>query len=104
MVQKRLILPLVRSFLYDRLVVLAENWPLEPFLFPTQRSILDQSLVPCLQDFSNAGKLRYCKRTIVYREADNDADETKDQPPRRGKEEDSPRGKIVKPEISKSTR
>ena len=84
--------------------MLAKNRPLEPFLLPVQGSTLDRSPVPCLKDFSDASKLRDGKRAIVYCEADDDADETKDQPPSRGKEEDSPSGKMVKSKISKSKR
>ena len=97
-----MILPLVRFFLCNGLVILAENRPLEPFLFPAQGSTLDRSLVPCLEDFSDARKVRDGKRAIVYREADDNANETKDQPPTKGKVEDGPRGKIVKSEILKS--
>lgn len=84
------------------LVTLAKNRPLEPFLLLAQGSTLDRSPVPCLEDFSNASKVRGGKRAIVYREADDNANETKDQSPSKGKVEDGPRGKIVKPEISKS--
>ena len=53
---------------------------------------------------SNAGKLRYGKRIIVYCEADDDADKIKDQPPGRGKVEDNPKRKMVKSEISDNKR
>jgi len=57
-----------------------------PLLQWTRRRTLDRSLVLCLEDFSGAGELRYGKRAVVHCEADDDADEAKDQAPSRGKE------------------
>ena len=98
MVRERLIPPLVGILL----ATLAENRLLELFLFLAQGSTLDRSPVPRLKDFSDAGKLRYGERAIVYCEADDDADETKDQPPSEGKVEDGPGGEMVRSEMSKS--